>query len=56
MTDLSDVNEGLDPELVAWLVDATGAAGLEITRHTGGASRAGHAVDARLPDGTTREL
>ena len=56
MTDLSDGNEGLDPELVSWLADVTGAAGLEITRHTGGASRAGYAVDARLPDGTTREL
>ncbi len=56
MTDTADVNDELGPELIAWLSDVTGTESLEITRHTGGASRAGYSVDARLADGTTREL
>ena len=56
MTDTSGTADELDPRLVTWLGEVTGTDVLEITRHTGGASRAGYAVDARLPDGTTREL
>jgi aminoglycoside phosphotransferase (APT) family kinase protein len=56
VTDTADVNDELGPELIAWLSDVTGTESLEITRHTGGASRAGYSVDARLADGTTREL
>ena len=56
MTDTSGTTDELDPRLVTWLGEVTGTDALEITRHTGGASRAGYAVDARLPDGTTREL
>jgi aminoglycoside phosphotransferase (APT) family kinase protein len=56
VTDIADDNEELGPELVTWLADVTGAEALVTTRQTGGASRAGYAVDARLPDGSTREL
>ena len=56
MTDTSDTAEELDPRLVTWVGEVIGTDALEITRHTGGASRAGYAVDAHLPDGTTREL
>ena len=56
MSDSADGNDEPDPELIAWLSDVTGAETLEIARHTGGASRAGYSVDARLADGTTREL
>ena len=45
--DESETHEGLDPALVAWLVDVTGTDDLSIERRTGGASRAGYAVDAR---------
>ena len=50
------MEEDLDPELVTWLGDVTGTMSLTVTRRTGGASRAGYAVDAHLDDGTTREL
>jgi aminoglycoside phosphotransferase (APT) family kinase protein len=56
MTDTAATAEELDPRLVTWLAEVTGTDALEITRNTGGASRAGYAVDAHLPDGTTREL
>jgi aminoglycoside phosphotransferase (APT) family kinase protein len=56
MTDASDTADELDPRLVTWLGEVTGTDALQITRHTGGASRAGYAVDAHLADGTTREL
>jgi aminoglycoside phosphotransferase (APT) family kinase protein len=46
----------LDPALVAWLGEVTGAARVTVARGVGGASRAGHAVDAHLADGTVREL
>ena len=55
MTLTSDTHETLDPELSEWLADVTGTGDLTINRSTGGAS-AGYAVDAHLPDGTTREL
>ena len=42
--------------LAAWLAEVTGTGDLTINRSTGGASRAGYAVDAHLADGTTREL
>jgi aminoglycoside phosphotransferase (APT) family kinase protein len=56
VTDPADVDDDLDPALVAWIVDVTGTEALTVTRNPGGASRAGYAVDARLPDGTMREL
>ena len=61
MTDPANVDDAVDPELVAWLVDVTGTEALTITRHPGGASRAGYAVDAHLSaadgaEGTTQEL
>jgi len=49
-------DEVLDPRLVTWLAEVAGTEALTITRHPGGASRAGYAVDAHLPDGTTCEL
>jgi aminoglycoside phosphotransferase (APT) family kinase protein len=49
-------DDDLDPALVAWLGEVTGAARVTVARGVGGASRAGHAVDAHLADGTVREL
>jgi aminoglycoside phosphotransferase (APT) family kinase protein len=46
----------LDPALVAWVTEVTGADRVEVSRGVGGASRAGHAVDAHLPDGTVEAL
>jgi aminoglycoside phosphotransferase (APT) family kinase protein len=48
--------DDLDPVTVAWLTEVTGADQVTVTRGVGGASRAGHAVDAHLADGTIREL
>jgi aminoglycoside phosphotransferase (APT) family kinase protein len=45
-----------DPAIVTWLAEVTGTESLDLARRTGGASRAGYAVDAHLADGTTREL
>jgi aminoglycoside phosphotransferase (APT) family kinase protein len=44
------------PEIVAWLREVTGATAVRLERRSAGASRAGYAVDAELPDGTVREL
>jgi aminoglycoside phosphotransferase (APT) family kinase protein len=49
-------DDGVAPELVEWLRDVTGAAAIHLERRSAGASRAGFAVDAELPDGTVREL
>jgi aminoglycoside phosphotransferase (APT) family kinase protein len=46
----------LDPALEAWMAEVTGAVRLTVLRGVGGASRAGHAVDAELPDGTVAAL
>jgi aminoglycoside phosphotransferase (APT) family kinase protein len=46
----------LDPALEAWVADVTGASSLTVARGVGGASRAGHAIDAELPDGRVQEL
>jgi aminoglycoside phosphotransferase (APT) family kinase protein len=48
--------DDLDPALVAWIGEVTGAADVRIARGVGGASRAGHAVDVRFRDGTSAEL
>jgi aminoglycoside phosphotransferase (APT) family kinase protein len=48
--------DDLDPALEAWVGEATGATRLTVHRGVGGASRAGHAVDAELPDGTVAAL
>jgi len=48
--------DDLSPALVAWLAEATGATRVTVARGVGGASRAGHAVDAHMPDGSTRPL
>jgi aminoglycoside phosphotransferase (APT) family kinase protein len=42
--------------LVEWVRDVTGAVDVRAERRSAGASRAGYAVDADLPDGTTRKL
>jgi aminoglycoside phosphotransferase (APT) family kinase protein len=47
--DLSDALEG-------WVAEVTGATRLKVHRGVGGASRAGHASDAELPDGTVAAL
>jgi aminoglycoside phosphotransferase (APT) family kinase protein len=46
----------LDPALEAWVAEVTGASRLTVHRGVGGASRAGHAVDAELPDGRVEAL
>ncbi len=46
----------LDPALEAWVVEVTGASRLTVHRGVGGASRAGHAIDAHFPDGSVVEL
>jgi aminoglycoside phosphotransferase (APT) family kinase protein len=51
-----EIATDLDPVLVEWLGAVTGATRLTVARGIGGASRAGHAVDAHLADGTTSEL
>jgi aminoglycoside phosphotransferase (APT) family kinase protein len=48
--------DDLDPGLEAWMAGVTGAIRLTVHRGVGGASRAGHAVDAELPDGTVEAL
>jgi aminoglycoside phosphotransferase (APT) family kinase protein len=50
------VTADLDPALQAWVAEVTGATHLSVARGVGGASRAGHAIDAELPDGSVREL
>jgi len=47
--DLSDALEG-------WVAEVTGATRLTVHRGVGGASRAGHAIDAVTTDGTVLEL
>src|SRR5262249_47849979 len=47
--DLSEALEG-------WVAEVAGASRLTVHRGVGGASRAGHAIDAALPDGTAVEL
>jgi aminoglycoside phosphotransferase (APT) family kinase protein len=42
--------------LAGWVREATGATDVHMERRSGGASRAGYAVDAVLADGTTRAL
>jgi aminoglycoside phosphotransferase (APT) family kinase protein len=49
-------DDDLDPALVAWVGEVTGTDRITVTRGVGGASRAGHAVDAELADGTVRAL
>ena len=56
MTDPEGVPDELDPSVARWLATVTDAVNLRVERRTGGASRAGYAVDAHLADGTTREL
>lgn len=51
-TPMGDV---LDPALAAWLADVAGDEVVRIERRTGGASRAGYAVDARRSDGSIAE-
>jgi aminoglycoside phosphotransferase (APT) family kinase protein len=46
----------LDPALEAWVAEVTGASRLTVHRGVGGASRAGHAIDAQFPDGSVVEL
>ncbi len=46
----------LDPALEAWVAEATGATRLTVHRGVGGASRAGHAIDAEQADGSVVEL
>ena len=46
----------LDPALEAWVIEVTGASRLTVHRGVGGASRAGHAIDAHFPDGSVVEL
>ena len=46
----------LDPGLEAWVGEVTGATRLTVHRGVGGASRAGHAIDAELADGTVAAL
>jgi aminoglycoside phosphotransferase (APT) family kinase protein len=48
--------DALDPALEAWVAETTGAVRLTVHRSVGGASRAGHAIDAELPDGRVVEL
>jgi aminoglycoside phosphotransferase (APT) family kinase protein len=48
--------DDLDPALVTWMAEATGAQHVTVARGVGGASRAGHAVDAHFADGTVAEL
>ncbi|MEO8695309.1 MAG: phosphotransferase family protein [Acidimicrobiales bacterium] len=47
---------GLDPGMLDWIRDVTGAVTLRIERRSAGASRAGFAVDAVQPDGTITAL
>ncbi len=51
-----EADDPIDDELRRWISEQTGAVALHIERRSGGASRAGYAVDATLPDGTVREL
>jgi len=46
----------LDPALEAWVAEVTGATRLTVHRGVGGASRAGHAIDAVQRDGNVVEL
>jgi aminoglycoside phosphotransferase (APT) family kinase protein len=54
--DTSDPNDPVDDALRTWMHEVTGATGLRVERRSGGASRAGYAVDATLADGSVREL
>ena len=57
MTDTAGTTDELDPRLVTWLGEVTGSPTRWRSPGTPVAlSRAGYAVDARLPDGTTQEL
>ncbi len=47
---------GLDPGMLDWIRDVTGASTLRIERRSAGASRAGFFVDAVQADGTHRAL
>ncbi len=51
-----EATDPIDEELRRWISERTGASALRIERRSAGASRAGYAVDATLPDGTVREL
>jgi aminoglycoside phosphotransferase (APT) family kinase protein len=46
----------LDPAMVEWLRDVSGATEVRVERRSAGASRAGYAVDAVRPDGSVRAL
>jgi aminoglycoside phosphotransferase (APT) family kinase protein len=46
----------LDPSMLEWIRDVTGAATLRIERRSAGASRAGYAVDVERDDGSTSAL
>jgi aminoglycoside phosphotransferase (APT) family kinase protein len=56
VSETSAATNELDPAIIAWLAGVTGTEELSVVRRTGGASRAGYAVDAQVADGTTREL
>ena len=47
---------GLDEDLIAWVRTVTGATEVRAERRSGGASRAGYAVDAVHADGRVEEL
>ena len=53
---MEDAANVLDEELVGWIRAVTGAATVRAERRSGGASRAGYAIDAVAADGTTQEL
>jgi len=46
----------IEPELADWVREVTGARTVRFERRSAGGSRAGYAVDAECPDGTSLEL
>ena len=46
----------IEPELANWVREVTGAGAVRFERRSAGGSRAGYAVDAECPDGTSMEL
>jgi aminoglycoside phosphotransferase (APT) family kinase protein len=55
-TEKGEASEDDVAALVDWVREVTGALDVTAERRSAGASRAGYAVDATLPDGSTREL
>lgn len=53
---MDDATGVLDDALVTWIREVTGAVGVQAERRSGGASRAGYAVDAVHADGRTEQL